>query len=130
MENNRELMDMISNNQGKLATSDTSAIDNTILKECQNNAQGAVEGFQPGISARRRVLGGGIPPQVVPQWLGHANIATTERYAHLAPDTGEDLIDLLDAPKSGIREGVGGDVPNFTNTTTVTNGSQDAKNAV
>jgi len=42
----------------------------------------------------------GIPPQVVQQWLGHANIATTERYAHLTPDTGEELIDLLDAPKS------------------------------
>ncbi len=72
----------------------------------------------------------GIPPQVVQQWLGHANIATTERYAHLAPDTGEDLIDLLDAPKSGVRGAAGGTVRNFTNTTTNTNGSQDAKNAV
>ncbi len=45
----------------------------------------------------------GIPPQVVQQWLGHASIATTERYAHLGRDTGEDLIDLLDAPKLAAR---------------------------
>ncbi|MCB9705529.1 MAG: site-specific integrase [Myxococcales bacterium] len=37
----------------------------------------------------------GIPPQVVQLWLGHAHITTTERYAHLAPTAGEDLIDRL-----------------------------------
>jgi len=37
----------------------------------------------------------GVPPQVVQLWLGHAHISTTERYAHLAPNTGEDLIDLV-----------------------------------
>jgi integrase len=40
----------------------------------------------------------GIPPQVVQLWLGHAHITTTERYAHLAPNAGEDLIDLLVSP--------------------------------
>ncbi len=37
----------------------------------------------------------GVPVQVIQKWLGHANITTTERYAHLRPDTGDDLIDLL-----------------------------------
>ncbi|CAK8714282.1 Amidoligase enzyme [Candidatus Electrothrix laxa] len=39
METNNRLVDMISNNDGKLATSDTSAIDDTGLKEYRNNAQ-------------------------------------------------------------------------------------------
>lgn len=37
----------------------------------------------------------GVPVQVIQKWLGHANITTTERYAHLRPDTGDDLIELL-----------------------------------
>jgi len=37
----------------------------------------------------------GVPVQVIQKWLGHANVTTTERYAHLRPDTGDDLIDLL-----------------------------------
>ena len=37
---NSWLMDMISNNNGKLATSDTSAVDNTALEKYRNNAQG------------------------------------------------------------------------------------------
>jgi hypothetical protein len=32
---------------------------------------------------------------VIQKWLGHAHITTTERYAHLRPDTGDDLIALL-----------------------------------
>ena len=32
---------------------------------------------------------------MVQLWLGHAHITTTERYAHLAPTAGEDLIDRL-----------------------------------
>ncbi len=65
----------------------------------------------------------GIPPQVVQQWLGHANITTTERYAHLAPDTGEDLIDLLDRPRTAARESV----RIFTNTTGNTNGVRERR---
>ncbi|MCI5141252.1 MAG: hypothetical protein D3909_05900 [Candidatus Electrothrix sp. ATG1] len=39
-EKNKDLMNMISNNDGKLATSDTSAIDDTVLEQFRNNAQG------------------------------------------------------------------------------------------
>ncbi len=39
LETNNRLMDMISNNNGKLATSDTSAVDDTTLEEYRNNAQ-------------------------------------------------------------------------------------------
>jgi hypothetical protein len=39
METNNRLMDMISNNDGKLATSDTSAINDTTLEEYRKNAQ-------------------------------------------------------------------------------------------
>jgi hypothetical protein len=40
LETNNRLMDMISNNDGKLATSDTSAIDETALGKYRNNAEG------------------------------------------------------------------------------------------
>ena len=40
MEPNNRLMDMISNNNGKLATSDTNAIDDAALEKYRNNAQG------------------------------------------------------------------------------------------
>ncbi|MCI5167107.1 MAG: hypothetical protein D3903_13685, partial [Candidatus Electrothrix sp. GM3_4] len=40
METNNRLMDMISNNNGKLATSDTNAIDDAALEKYRNNAQG------------------------------------------------------------------------------------------
>lgn len=59
----------------------------------------------------------GIPPQVVQQWLGHAHITTTERYAHLAPTTGEDLIDLLERPKA-VAHGMGRKTTNTTTNTT------------
>ena len=38
----------------------------------------------------------GVPPQVVQKWLGHASVSTTERYAHLRPDTGDELIEVLE----------------------------------
>jgi site-specific recombinase XerD len=66
----------------------------------------------------------GIPPQVVQQWMGHAQISTTERYAHLAPDTGGDLIDLLDCPRLDLAQRVGrGTVRRITNTLTNTKGT-------
>lgn len=40
----------------------------------------------------------GVPPQRVQKWLGHASITTTERYAHLAEEAGDALIDTLDEP--------------------------------
>ena len=43
---------------------------------------------------------------MVLQWMGHAQISTPERYAHLAPDTGGELIDLLDC--DSISESVRG----------------------
>ncbi|MCI5121223.1 MAG: hypothetical protein D3908_08555, partial [Candidatus Electrothrix sp. AUS4] len=39
IEDNTSLMNMISNNEGKLATSDTSAIDDIILEKYQDNAR-------------------------------------------------------------------------------------------
>lgn len=40
MEKNIKLMDMISNNDGKLATSDTAAINDSVLEQYRNNARG------------------------------------------------------------------------------------------
>ena len=40
----------------------------------------------------------GIPPQLVQMWLGHAQLSTTERYAHLAPLAGAELIERLAPP--------------------------------
>lgn len=40
MKTNNKLIDMISNNNGKLATSDTAAVDDTALEKYRNNAQG------------------------------------------------------------------------------------------
>jgi len=37
----------------------------------------------------------GVPLSVVQRWLGHANISTTERYAHLATRTGDNYVDRL-----------------------------------
>ncbi|MCB9705527.1 MAG: site-specific integrase [Myxococcales bacterium] len=44
----------------------------------------------------------GVPPQVVQAWLGHAQISTTERYAHLAPRAGSTLIELLAQSTSSL----------------------------
>lgn len=38
----------------------------------------------------------GVPLRAIQQLLGHANYATTERYAHLAPRTTRDAVDSLD----------------------------------
>ncbi len=38
-----------------------------------------------------------VPPQIVQKWLGHSSVTTTERYAHLRPDTDDELIVALEA---------------------------------
>jgi integrase len=38
-----------------------------------------------------------VPPQIVQKWLGHSSVTTTERYAHLRPDTDDELIVVLEA---------------------------------
>ena len=35
----------------------------------------------------------GVPIRRVQRWLGHASVATTERYAHLRPETGDELVE-------------------------------------
>ncbi len=37
----------------------------------------------------------GVPPQDLQKWLGHVDITTTQRYAHMHPNSGRDLIELL-----------------------------------
>ncbi len=37
----------------------------------------------------------GVPLAVVQRWLGHSSVQTTEIYAHLAPDTGAELIERV-----------------------------------
>ncbi len=39
----------------------------------------------------------GVPIPQIQQWMGHATITMTMRYAHLAPGSGSDLIRALDA---------------------------------
>jgi site-specific recombinase XerD len=41
------------------------------------------------------LLAGGADLQVVKERLGHANIATTERYLHTLPGAGETALDAL-----------------------------------
>jgi len=47
-----------------------------------------------------------VPPQIVQKWLGHSSVTTTERYAHLRPDTDDELILVLD-PVSRPRADLG-----------------------
>ena len=68
----------------------------------------------------------GVPLQVIQKWLGHANITTTQRYAHLRPDTGDELIELLAGPSEGAHHVVG----KITNNTTNNRDPVDTKNAV
>jgi integrase len=44
----------------------------------------------------------GVPLRVVQQYLGHASIVHTERYAHLAPDFGHAAVALLDLPLAHV----------------------------
>jgi integrase len=39
----------------------------------------------------------GTPLKQIQEWMGHATIAMTERYAHLAPNGGRHYVDALDA---------------------------------
>lgn len=43
----------------------------------------------------------GVPLRVVQQYLGHASIVQTEKYAHLTPDFGHAAVALLDTPIAG-----------------------------
>ena len=46
------------------------------------------------------LIAAGVPILQVQQWLGHSTIQMTMRYAHLAPDTNNHMISVLDeAPK-------------------------------
>jgi len=69
----------------------------------------------------------GVPVQVIQKWLGHANITTIERYAHLRPDTGDDLIELL-VSTSPIPSAIS--ALEITNNTGDNRDPEDAKNAV
>lgn len=40
----------------------------------------------------------GVPIRLVQKWLGHASIKETEKYSHLSPEFGAEVVDLLDAP--------------------------------
>jgi site-specific recombinase XerD len=48
----------------------------------------------------------GVPMTAVQQLMGHSNITTTMRYAHLAPSTLRAAIDMLN-PKTVLNEGFG-----------------------
>jgi len=39
----------------------------------------------------------GLPLRQVQDWLGHSTIHTTMRYSHLAPNSGAELIGVLDS---------------------------------
>jgi len=53
----------------------------------------------------------GVPIVAVKELLGHSNIVTTMRYAHVAPSTLRTAIDMLN-PKSGHDAGLGQPVGN------------------
>lgn len=45
-----------------------------------------------------------VPPRVLQQWMGHARFETTERYTHLRPLSGGDLIERLPQLQIGKEE--------------------------
>lgn len=47
----------------------------------------------------------GVPIKVVQELLGHADIQTTLRYAHLSPDMKNDAVNVLDKPVPSGKEG-------------------------
>lgn len=49
------------------------------------------------------LLAGGADLQVVKERLGHASIATTERYLHTLPDADETALDALDRVRARSR---------------------------
>ena len=53
----------------------------------------------------------GVPMTAVQQLMGHSNITTTMRYAHLAPSTLRAAIDMLN-PKQALEAGFGQPVGN------------------
>jgi integrase len=46
----------------------------------------------------------GVPMRVLQQWMGHRDISTTLRYAHLSPENSNDWIKLLDPDTQGKDE--------------------------
>ena len=49
------------------------------------------------------LLAGGADLQVVKERLGHASIATTERYLHTLPDADDTALDALDRVRASSR---------------------------
>lgn len=55
-----------------------------------------------------RLVQRGVPLAVVQQWMGHSNIATTLRYAHLAPESLNIGRDALEKPMQPVLKVVNG----------------------
>jgi len=47
----------------------------------------------------------GLPMQRLQKWLGHSSITMTMRYAHLAPDASDKLLNVLDSPPAPTKKG-------------------------
>lgn len=48
----------------------------------------------------------GVPIRVVQEWMGHSTITMTMRYSHLAPNTGADLIAVLESNGNQTATGI------------------------
>ncbi|HUO08084.1 MAG TPA: site-specific integrase [Phycisphaerae bacterium] len=57
-----------------------------------------------------RLVQRGVPLKVVQEWLGHKNIATTMRYAHLAPANLFNAASVLEPPSNKKLEALASDV--------------------
>jgi len=55
-----------------------------------------------GLDKHHRVGGVGAPLAEIRDLLGHSTILSTERYAHLAPDTLRTTVAIFDAPASRL----------------------------